>query len=65
MKGKRFKEGDRVFMEGRGHGTVTSDTYYNRRFTTSTPVKWDDYLGQKLPLAEDTETLTLIEKPRP
>jgi hypothetical protein len=52
-----FKKGDRVFMKDRGYGTVVRDTYNNIYFATSTPVKWDDYLGQKLPLAENTKDL--------
>ncbi|MFF2531399.1 hypothetical protein ACFVS2_21065 [Brevibacillus sp. NPDC058079] len=54
---KRFNEGERVYMEGRGFGTVTSDTYQNIHFTTYTTVKWDDYLGQKFSLAENTAML--------
>lgn len=72
---KSFKKGDRVFREGKGFGTVAQDTYNgframdenksiyaggNIEFTTYTPVKWDDYLGQKLALSEDTLKLELV-----
>jgi hypothetical protein len=59
---KKFKKDDCVHMEGKGFGTVTSDTYNNIYFTTYTPVKWDDYLGQKFALAEDTEKLEFVIK---
>ena len=59
---KVFKQGDRVFLKGKGLGTVTNSTYNNSLFSTYTPVLWDDYLGQKLPLAEDTDDLELVER---
>lgn len=67
---KWFSKGDRVFMEGKGLGTVTDPTYHSyhrdrplkQRFGTLTPVKWDDYLGQKFPLCEDTADLTLVKE---
>jgi hypothetical protein len=46
-------------MKEKGMGTVTSNTYNNIYFTTYTPVKWDDYLGQKFSLAENTSKLEL------
>lgn len=54
---KSFKEGQRVYMDGKGYGTVMGDTYKTIHHTTRTSVKWDDYLGQKCALAEDTEEL--------
>jgi hypothetical protein len=58
---KKFNKGDRVYMNGKGYGTVTTPTYNNIHFSTYTCVKWDDYLGQKFALAEDTDDLTLVK----
>lgn len=58
---KKFKEGDRVHHEIAGLGTVTTATYNTVDFTTWTCVKYDDYLGQNLPLCGETNELTLVK----
>jgi hypothetical protein len=61
----RFKKGDIVYAKSKGHGVVTMDTYNTMNcgfFGTKTSVLWDDYLGQKFPLAEVTEDLELVHR---
>lgn len=58
---KKFKDGDRVWHENMGYGTVSGDTYNTIHFTTYTCVKYDDFLDQKFPLCGETEELILAE----
>lgn len=62
MDKKKSKDGDRVWHEVMGYGTVSGKTYNTIHFTTWTCVKYDDYLGQKFPLCGETEELTLVKE---